>query len=153
MTTSLYLSSITNAIASISVSGVTVKDVDEISPSWTGTPNILYPNPNAPGFITNFEIDFDSMLQGESAPTTLRYTLNYRFLGTAIGDMGTFTVAYSNIITKVTAIYNALIAVPAPYDGRITMTPRIVDIGAKEDPAGNQFHGADFALSIEELQN
>lgn len=153
MTVSLYLANITNSIAAISISGVTVKDVDELSPSWIGTPNILYPNPNPPGFVTNFDIEFDSIMQGASAPMTLKYTLNYRFLGTAVGDMGTFTVAYSNIITKLVAIYNALIAVPAPYDGRITLIPRVTDIGMKEDPAGNSYHGADFALAVEELQN
>ncbi len=153
MTATLYLQSITNAIAAISVSGVTIKDSDEIVASWVGTPNILYPNPNDDGFITNFRIQFDSIMQGTDAPMTIGYTLNYRFLGTQIGDMATFPVEYANIVSKVAAIVNALVAVPAPYSGRVELIIGGVTIGAKADPSGNMYHGADFTLNITEMQN
>lgn len=153
MSVSLYLQSITNAIAAISVSGVTVKDSDEIIASWVGTPNILYPNPNDDGFITNFRIQYDSIMQGADAPMTIGYTLNYRFLGTQIGDLATFPAEYANIVAKVAVIVNALIAVPAPYSGRVELRIGGVAVGAKADPVGNMYHGADFALNITEMQN
>lgn len=153
MSVSLYLQSITNAIAAISISGVTVKDSDEIVASWAGTPNILYPNPNDDGFITNFRIQYDSIMQGADAPMTIGYTLNYRFLGTQIGDLATFPAEYANIVSKVAVIVNALITVPAPYSGRVELTIGGVTVGAKADPVGNMYHGADFALNITEMQN
>jgi len=153
MTVSLYLANITNAIESISISGVTVMDKDEISPSWLGQPNVLYPNPNNDGFVTNFNIRFDSVLQGTNAPMTIGYTLNYRFLGTQVGDLSSFTLAYSNVIDKVVAIINAVIAVPAPYSGRVELIVSGVSIGAVADPAGNAYHGADLSFAITEMQN
>lgn len=152
MTAGLYISSVCDAIAGISISGVTVKDRNEIVGNWNSMPNVLYPNPNG-SFITGFSMKFDSMLQGANAPITLNYTLNYRFLGTAIGDLSTFTTAYSAIMDKIILIVNAIIANPAPYSGRIQMSLGDVTMGAKEDPAGNMYHGADFSILIEELQN
>lgn len=153
MTATLYLSNIADAISSIIVSGVTVKDVDQLSMNWQGQANILYPNPNPPGFVSNFSMVFDSILQGAESAMTIRYALNYRFLGTAIGDAGTFTQAYAGVVSKLVLIVNAILATPAPYDGRVEMVLGAVDIGAKTDPAGNQFHGADFSLLITEMQN
>lgn len=150
--TTLYISDITEAISNISVAGVTVKDVDELAGSWVTKPNILYPNPNG-SFITGFNVRLDTMLQGANAPMTFGYTLNYRFLGAQVGDMATFSRAYSDVVTKLALIVNAIIATPAPYSGRIEMVLGEVSIGAKEDPAGNMYHGADFALNITEMQN
>lgn len=92
------------------------------------------------------------MLQGANAPIDISYSMNYRFLGTKIGDMN-FTQAYASVFTKMSAIIDAIIANPAPYSGRVEMKLGAWSIGAKEDPAGNQFHGADFELLITELQN
>lgn len=153
MTFSLLLSSVCDSISGISISGVTVKDIDQIAPSWVSMPNVLYPNPNNEGFITGFSMKFDSIMQGVNSPVTINYTLNYRFLGTAIGDMANFSSAYADVILKLALIVNAIITNPAPYSGRIQMALGDVSVGAKTDPAGNQYHGADFALLIEELQN
>jgi hypothetical protein len=151
MTASLLLSNVADAIAGISVSGVTMKDRDQIAGSWISTPNVFYPNPD--NWITDFSIRFDTVLQGENAPMTYIYTLNYRFLGVEVGDLATFPVAYSALVDKVVAIINALVAVPAPYSGKVQMIVNNPQLGPKDDPAGNQYFGADFALQIEEMQN
>lgn len=152
MTASLYLSNVCDAISNISISGVTVKDRDQIGVSYQNSPNVLIPNPNG-SFISGFTMRFDALMQGTNAPMTVGYTLNYRFLGTTIGSMETFTGAYSDVVSKLILIINAILATPAPYSGRIEMTLGDVSIGAKEDPAGNMFHGADFSLNIVEMQN
>lgn len=153
MTASMFLSSITDAISSASISGVTVKDADQLAYTWQSQANILYPNPNPPGFMSGFSMNFDSVMQGADAPMTLIYTLNYRFLGTALGDAASFTNAYSGVVSKLILIINAFLALPAPYSGRVQLSIGAVDIGAKTDPAGNQYHGADIQLNIEEMQN
>lgn len=153
MTASLYLSSIADAISSANISGVTIKDADQLSMNWQSQSNILYPNPNPPGFVSGFAMEFDSIMQGAESPMTLTYTLNYRFLGTALGDAASFTTAYANIVTKLVLIINAFLALPAPYSGKVELTIGAVDIGAKTDPAGNQYHGADIQLNIQEMQN
>jgi len=147
----LYLSSIADSISQISISGVTVKDKDQIVGDWQSTQFVLYPNPDA--WITGFSIQYDAMLQGASAPATISYTLNYRFLSVQVGDISTFPVSYSGLVDKVAAIINAIIATPAPYSGRVEMMIGEVSVGPKTDPVGNNYFGADFALRITEMQN
>jgi hypothetical protein len=151
MTFSCNLSNIADAISSITISGVTVKDKDQLSGSWLSLPNVLYPNPD--NWVTGFSIKYDALMQGVSAPATITYTLNYRFLGVQVGDIATFPVSYSALVDKVIAIVNAIEAVYAPYSGRIEMILGNISIGAKIDPAGNSYFGADIALNISEMQN
>lgn len=151
MTTALYLSSIADSISNLSISDITVKDKDQIVGSWLSTPNVLYPNPD--GWITEFSIQYDTVLQGASAPATISYTLNYRFLGVAVGDISIMPVAYSELVDKVALIINAIIATPAPYSGKVEMKAGGVNIGSRTDPVGNNFFGADFAINITEMQN
>lgn len=151
MTVSLYLANIANSISQIAITGVTVKDKDEMAGAYTGTPNVLYPRPE--DWISNFRIQFDTVMQGATAPMTIFYTLNYRFLGTAIGDISTFPIGYSDLVDKLVLILNALIAVPAPYSGKVELIVSGVTIRPLPDPAGNMYFGADIALDISEMQN
>jgi hypothetical protein len=92
-------------------------------------------------------------MQGTTAPMDISYTLNYRFLGTQIGDIATFPAAYSDLVSKLILIVNAIIGVYAPYSGRVEMILTGVEIGPRADPAGNMYFGADFSLAITEMQN
>jgi hypothetical protein len=150
MTVSLNLANVSNAIAALSISGVTVKDKDEIVGSWVSIPNVLYPKPD--GWITGFGIDYVTVLQGANAPMNISYTLNYRFLGVQIGDISTFPVSYSQLVDKLVLIINAIIAMDAPYSGSVEMKIGGVEIGPRIDPAGNNYFGADFAVHIMEMQ-
>ena len=151
MTVSLNLANIANSIAAISISGVTVKDKDEVVANWTPIPNVLYPNPD--GWITDFSIDYKAITRGAAAPANFIYTLNYRFLGVQVGDLSTFPVSYSALVDKLILIINAIFSEDDPYSGGVNMELGAVDLGPKMDPAGNQYFGADFALMIEEIQN
>jgi hypothetical protein len=151
MAFSLNLANIADAIAAISISGVTVKDKDQIAASWVSTPNVLYPNPD--GWITDFRLEYKAIPRGSAAPVNVMYTLNYRFLGVQVGDMATMPVSYSDLVSKVIAIINAVVAVHAPYDGGVDLVVQSVDLGPMTDPAGNQYYGADLAFSVEEIQN
>lgn len=151
MTVSLNLSNVADAIAAISISGVTVKDKDQIIANWTPLPNVLYPQPD--GWITGFSIEYVTVMQGATAKMDISYTLNYRFLGTQAGDISTFPAAYSSLVDKLILIINALIALDAPYEGSVELKIGGVEIGPRIDPAGNNFFGADIALNIKEMQN
>lgn len=151
MTISSLLTDITNAIEALSINGVTVKDIDQISAQWKSQPNVLYPNPE--GFMTNFTLEYQSFTRGASSQVDIKYTLNYRFLGSEIGDLSNMPTAYSQMVDKVILIINAMITATAPYDGKVDMELAGVSFGARTDPAGNGFHGADIALDITEMQN
>jgi hypothetical protein len=142
--TTLYLANIADAISSISISGVTVKDKDQVSASWLAQPNVLFPN--VENWIDNFTLAYN-ILDGVE---TVSYTLNYRFLSTQIGDLATFPVAFSDLVDKVSTILGALVDVLSPYSDNVTMKVTSVQIGGRTDPVGNEYHGADISLAIEE---
>jgi hypothetical protein len=151
MSISLLLPNITAAIASINVTGVTIRDTNNWSVAYPLAPNVLYPNPE--GFLTNFSLQYQSFTRGASALVDVRYTLNYRFLGSAIGDNATIVTGWSDMIDKLTSIIAKMIEVTAPYDGRVDMEVAEVTVGARADPAGNMYHGADIAMTVTEMQN
>ncbi len=151
MTITLQLASITDAIKDLSITGVTVKDYDGIAASWQSQPNVLYPNPE--GFITEFSLDYKSLPRGASADVDISYTLNYRFLGTLVGDLSHMPQAYGEMIDKVADILEVLITNHAPYAGTVDLEVGNISVGARSDPAGNIYHGADIALLVTEMQN
>lgn len=153
MTVTLLLPNIANAISALSISGVTVKDYDELSADWTNQANILYPSPNPPGWITDFTMEYASLLEGDGAPVDISYTLNYVFLSTQVGDMANFPKAYKDLVDKVSLIISAVVVTPSPYSGRVNLKIGNISIGPRVDPAGNQFHGADIPLRIKEMHN
>lgn len=151
MTTAIYLANIMDAISQLSISGITIKDKDQLSASWISLPNVLYPHPD--NLIENFGLEYQSLVQDASGPVNVTYTLNYRYLDVAVGDLAVFPVSFSDLIDKAITIANAMIAVRAPYSGRVLMTLGGISVGPREDPVGNQYFGADIALNILELQN
>lgn len=148
MTLTLNLTNITDAISQLSVTGVTFKDYDGVASNWQSTPNVFYPNPE--NFITGFEIRYPAIQQGGDSPVDVMYTLNYRLLGTAVGNLGNFSEAYADIVEKAAAVLAKIIETDSPYSGTVEMKAHGFSIGARTDPAGNSYHGADIAVSIVE---
>jgi hypothetical protein len=153
MAFSLQLASIVDAIAAVSISGVTIKDVDQVAGSFLGQSSILYPNIDGP-FVTDFRLDYKAITRGSTAPVNALYTLNYRYLYVAVGDIALLPKAYSDVFTKLITILNALAAVHAPYSGGVDMEiAAVTDLHPLPDPVGNMFYGFDIALAVEEIQN
>lgn len=151
MSVSLLLPDITDAIHDLDISGVEIVDFDGIAVSWKSKANVLYPNPE--GFVTNFNPEWLTLLQGNDAPLDVSYTLNYRFLGTQIGDLSNMAKAYALMVNQVVNILNTLLGTDRPYSGKVQMSVGSVTFGARTDPAGSVFHGADIALNVVEMQN
>ena len=151
MSISLLVTDITDAIAGLSIPGVTVVDYDGIVANWQSMPHVMYLNPE--GSITFAEPEFVTMLRGANAPMNIRYSLNYRYLDTPLGDLSNLSKQYANLYEKVFDIYNVLAGTDAPYSGKVDMSLGTVTIGARTDPAYNGFNGADFELNISEMHN
>ena len=151
MAISSLLTSVTGAIDDISVSGVTIKNYDGIVSNWLSTPNVLYPSPES--FLTGFSMEYQSFPHGATAQVNLKYTLNYRFLGTALGNMGNFPTAYADVVDKVVLIVNAIITNHSLVSGAADIELRNISFGPRDDPAGNNYHGADIAIDVTEMQN
>lgn len=148
MALTIYLTSITDAISQLSVTGVTFRDYDGIVANWQSTPNVFYPVPET--FVSNFRVEYPSVMQGGDSPVDLLYTLNYRMLGTAVGNLGNFPTAYADCAVKALALAAKMIETDSPYSGKVEMRVTGFSIGVRIDPAGNQYHGADISVSIVE---
>jgi hypothetical protein len=152
MTISTLFATITSEIANLSITGVTIKDYDELVPSWVAIPNVLYPDIDAP-FLTNFAPNFQSFRRGANALVDFSYTLNYRFLGTQVGQGNSLFTGYPDMVNKVLLIINAVVTNHSYASGKANIELGPVTLGNREDPAGNQYHGADIALNVTEMQN
>jgi hypothetical protein len=151
MTISLSLATVADSISKLSISGVTVKDLDELSASWKSLPNVLYPKPD--GWISNAKFTVDTFGSMGVEKATFTCNMAYRFLGTEIGNMGAFSAAYSNVITKLVLILNVILAndvITGAVDFRLL---GISNIGPLADPAGNVFHGCDLVFTYSEFVN
>lgn len=143
MAINVQIATVADSISKLSISGVTIKDIDQLSASWKSLPNVLYPRPK--DFITGTSL---MPVELTKSKYDLRYTLNYRFLNVQLGNDAVLLVTYPTLIAKIVLIINAIItnhnltgAVDVSFGG-------ITAIGALSDPAGNAYHGADFAINV-----
>ena len=147
MTYAITLSTLTNSIAALSVSGVTIKDIDQISSSYQMAAATLAPRPER--FVTDFSIAADELSKQK---LTARYTLNYVYYHTQIGSVLDFA-EYSDCMTNILAIISALTENHILSGAIDTELPTVNDIGAVSDPAGNLFFGCTISIRVVQLVN
>ncbi len=146
MTITVGFSIVTNSIAALSISGVTVKDIDQIPTSASMLCPILFPQPN--DFVTGITPTFETYGSNGGAKINMTYTLNYVFLECEAGSGISAFDAYNGLITHIAAILQAVLSNDA-ITGAVDITPHgIPNIGVIEDPAGNQFWGALLSFEI-----
>jgi hypothetical protein len=139
------------SIAALSVSGVTLKDMDEIPQKVEARDcPIFYPKPD--GFLSDLEVEIDSF-GSAAAKKTFRYRLNYVFLHAAIGEgRGLFDV-YADMVANIAALIDAIIANDALSGAVDVQLEGVSSVGPVPDPAGSMFHGCIFTLAVEEFIN
>jgi hypothetical protein len=148
---SLAAVTLANSIAAISVSGVTMKDLDQIPQEATARDcPMVYPKPD--GFLSGLAIERDSF-GGAAAKMTARYTLTYVYLHSPVGTgRGLFDV-YQDVVTKALSVLDAILAT-ATLDGAVDVMPQdILEFGPVSDPSGKTFHGCLIALNCVEFIN
>jgi hypothetical protein len=145
MTISSAFATITNSIAALSISGVTIKDIDEILQTARMICPVLLPQPN--DFVTDFEPTFQSFGSNGTPKIDLNYTLHYVYLHCEAGGGLSQLDIYAGLMTKLSAILVALLSNDA-VTGLVDMKPDIGNIGVIEDPSGNQYWGVMFSLRI-----
>ena len=148
----LAFATICDSIAGISVSGVTIKDINEIPESVTVRDcPIMYPEPD--GFISGLTYTRDSTGSGSVALATVNYNMTYAFLYTSVGSgRGLFDV-YDDMLTKVGLIIDAII-ISDGITGVVDLTiGDAIQFGAVPDPAGNMFIGTRLVFQIVEFIN
>ncbi len=143
MAINVQIATVADSISKLSISGVTIKDINELSSSWKSLPNVLYPRPD--NFVTDIAL---TPVELTKSKYDLRYTLNYRFLNIQLGNDAVLFAGYATLIAKIVLIVNAIVtnhnltgAIDVSFSG-------ITAIGALPDPAGNVYHGADFSIDV-----
>ena len=147
----LQIATIPNSVAALSVSGVTILDVDQIPPDGTRVTPVMYPEPL--NFVTNFTTSRNSF-GATGAFKTIEYDLNYTFLFTPIGAGRTGLDFYDDMLTKVGLIVDAVLGLSGDkLTGAWNFTAQgISDFGPVPDPAGNIYLGCKLIFHvIEEL--
>ena len=147
----LAFATVTNSIAALSVSGVTIKDIDEcIAEVLERDCPLIQPGPI---FITNLSVERDSQGPGSSALKTATYTFNYRmFFAPAGAGRGYFDL-FDGMIAKAGLFLDAIITDDA-LTGTVDISPvGVLDFGIVTDPSEVAFHGCDFQLQVQEFVN
>jgi len=143
----LSIITIAGSISALAVTGVDIKDIDEIPDSVdTNDCPMVFPNPD--GFVSNFEVERMAMSAGTSNVWDIYYTLTYRFLHSEIGmGLGLFDV-YEDMVDKVMDFVDKML-VSDSVTGAVDLTvDDITTFGPVSDPSGKMFHGCDIAFRI-----
>ena len=148
----IALATVTNSIAALTVTGLTIKDIDEI-PTETGVRSPML----IPGYplVTDMELVRDSYGGGSMAKMTISYTLNYLLCYTPIGaGRANVLEYYDNMVSLTTALLDAVIAIDT-FSGGIDIQPLpITSIGITvTDPSGTEYLGANVAFRVMEFIN
>jgi hypothetical protein len=145
----IALTTITNAIAGLTISGVTIRDMHDI-PNAVAEYPILYPEP------VNFIADLSVTRMAQITAATswnVEYTLTYTFMFAPLGS-GRGMDLFSPMLTKAMVVVDAIIAAVAGVSGAVTCyLVGIATPGPMSDPSGNQFFGTQIRLRIMEMIN
>jgi hypothetical protein len=146
MTLQTRVATIADSISHLTITGITIKDVDEIPDSAEMLCPILFPNPDA--FITEPVIEPVSFGSGGTKKVNLSYNLNYVYLHSLVGGTIGGMEAFSGLVTAIASII-AAIATNDEVTGAVDLTLKnIPDIGVVRDMANNEYNGALISIHI-----
>lgn len=152
----LNLLNVAEAIAALDVTGLEIRDINEI-PAEVGlrSPAVLVP---LPAYITDFTMERDSYGGGSTAKMTVGYTLNYRLLYAPIGTDRVLTLAiFMDLTEMIGLILDAVLAIDvldSDFSEVVDIVPlSVINMGIVNDPADRAFYGCDFAFRVSEFVN
>lgn len=147
----LAIATLCNSIAGISVTGLTVKDIDEIKEEFLPRDcPVLYPEPV--DFVTNLTADRAAFGVGSGSRWNVEYDLKYTLLYAPIGS-GRGMEMISPTVTLAFAIVDAILAL-STLSGAVLVTFGGLSMpGPMGDPAGTGFFGVQITLHVLDLVN
>lgn len=142
---------VADSISKLSVSGVTIKDLDEIPNGVLSRdcPLIL----PAPDFIQVAEVERDTFGSGSGAKWTFSYALNYRLFYKPVGTERNIGVIYPELVTKSMLFVDAVIANDDLTGATDTNFGSVSGFGIVPDPDDSLFWGCDIQINITEFVN
>lgn len=147
----LDISTVADSIASLSVTGVDIKDLDEMKDEvYNRDCPLVMPAPN---YITNLRPERDSLGSGSGTQWNVRYTLNYRFFHSRAGTERGLAGVYKDLTDKVVAFVDSIFANDNITGAIDIQNSQISIFGVVDGPSGNQFYGCDISLDVLEFIN
>lgn len=144
----LRLAEVATAIASLTLSGITILDLDAMPQAvMERACPLLGPSSHDPAFLTDWSAR-RLTLQGNQEN---RYTLNYILFQAPVGaDRGLFK-QYPAMVENARRVVEVFQALPR-VDGCKSLTlAGMPNVGPVHDASGQTFHGALFALRVVEF--
>lgn len=141
MTTTVDITTVTDAISKLSIGSTVIKDADEIVDFIGLGTNVLMPRPK--NFITGFRVE---PVETTKQNLNVYYTLNYVYYHCQIGN-NIFAV-YGAMLTNLALILGALSS-DTPLAGTMDHgAPRVGEIAGIPDPKGNVYHSCEISIDI-----
>lgn len=144
MSTTIDFDTVTHAIASLSISGVTIKDTHEMVDSLGLAYAVLCPRPD--NFVTNLAITPANI---NKTALDVNYTLNYEYYHCQVaGGLGGLFGDYAPMLDKLALIIQAF-SDDASLSGAVDNGECVIgQISIILDAAGNKYHGCDISINI-----
>lgn len=147
----MAIATITQAIANLVVSNVTILDIDQIPDAVDARASYLIPKPD--GFISGFKCTRQNMGQDTDAKWNVEYDLNYCLCVYPVGTERGLFVTFPIVVERAFAV-----AEKALTDTTITGAVQfelgsIGAIGTVTDPRGTQFIGCILTFHVLEFVN
>lgn len=146
MTISSTIATVADSIAGLTISGVTIKDIDQIPDTASMLTPLLIPQPA--NFVTNLSVEFKTFGSNGGAKIDTSYTLNYAFLFCEVGSGISSFAAFSGLIGKLQEILVAITSNDAITGAVDVKIGTIGNIGVITDPAGVEYWGLEFSLRV-----
>ena len=149
MTIAVNFATVADSISKLSISGITMRDIDQVPDSAQMLCPIMFPQPD--NFITNINVERVTVGSGGTAKMDMTYTLNYVFLQAEMGAGISAFSMYSNIVSNLAAILVKMFA-SDNITGAVDLTLNSIgEIGTISDPSGNQYWGVLLSFNILEF--
>jgi hypothetical protein len=142
MSATIDFTTVTNSIAALSISGVTVKDSDELTNALGGMFAMLVPVPD--NFITGLRV---VTVSSNKVNLDVHYDLHYRYFHCKPGVNSLFS-DYQNLLTNLAAITVAFSQNESLSGAIDNGAPTYGPIGTLQDNAGNVYLGCDLTIHV-----
>ncbi len=146
MTVTIHTEDVITAISNLSITGVTVCDLNEIPDGADERRSYLIPSPGEPPFVSEFEIErvtFGHSLAGQNATYRLNYKLLYKPVGTGRGLKDVIPGLTTMAVNVVEAIQSAV-----TLNGAVTWKARLDNMVIITDPSGTPWDGWNISIEV-----
>lgn len=148
---SLNAKTVADNIAGLSVTGVTLKALDEIIETVESRHTPLF-QPEPRNFFSNLRLERSSLNIGASNQWDVTYNLDYAFFYAPVGSSRSLLDVYEDMTVKALAVLDVILVNDYTLGAVDVRIVNVSEFGAIPDPSGNMHHGCTVTLEVTELE-